>query len=119
MSAYVDDLIEYGGTYRGDGAAQAARVGARNGDRWCHLYADTEEELHAFAQRIGMKRVWAQVSRTGIPHYDLTPRRRVSAVKHGAKALIRRDACMFRRSWRARSATPGASPRPDDKENDR
>lgn len=37
----------------------------------CHLTADTLDELHAFAAKIGLKRSWFQVSKSGIPHYDL------------------------------------------------
>ena len=106
MSAYVDGLIEHGGEYRGTGAAQAARVGARNGDRWCHLYADTEAELHAFAARIGMKRSWAQVSRRGIPHYDLVPGRRAAAVEAGAVELGRTEARRLREHLRPSPSTP-------------
>lgn len=49
-----------------------------------HMIADTEEELHAFAARVGLKRAWAQRSRSGVPHYDLTARRREVAVRLGA-----------------------------------
>jgi hypothetical protein len=101
---YVDDLVRHGAGYRGAGAAQAARVGARNGDRWCHLYADTELELHAFALRLGMRRTWAQVSRSGIPHYDLTPGRRARAVVLGAYELGRREACDLRKKIRDEQA---------------
>jgi hypothetical protein len=97
MPVYVDSLVEYGPAfYRGADAAQTGRVGARNGHQWCHLYADTEAELHAFAVRIGMKRAWAQVSRRGTPHYDLTPGRRAAAVKAGAVELDRHAACALR-----------------------
>ncbi|QWQ39587.1 DUF4031 domain-containing protein [Streptomyces sp. YPW6] len=27
---------------------------------WCHLTADTEDELHAFAARLGLRRSWFQ-----------------------------------------------------------
>ncbi|MFO0801448.1 MAG: DUF4031 domain-containing protein [Gemmataceae bacterium] len=48
----------------------------------CHLAADTLEELHAFAARLGLKRAWFQAGRR--PHYDLTAKRREAAVKAGA-----------------------------------
>lgn len=38
---FVDGLIAYGSSYSGPDAAQAARVGARNGHRWCHLFSCT------------------------------------------------------------------------------
>lgn len=56
------------------------------GRSWCHLVSDTsDEELHAFAASIGMKRAWAQLPpKASTPHYDLTPSRRAAAVKAGA-----------------------------------
>lgn len=55
--------------------------------RWtesCHLYADTLDELHAFAARLGMKRAWFQHKPGRLPHYDLTATRRRQAVRLGA-----------------------------------
>lgn len=54
--------------------------------RWgksCHLVADTLEELHSFADRLGLKASWFQNSHT-IPHYDLTGTKRTKAVRLGA-----------------------------------
>lgn len=59
--------------------------------RWpeaCHLFADTTEELHAFALRLGMRRSWFQDD-PRLPHYDLTPRRRRKALYYGAKEMPR------------------------------
>jgi hypothetical protein len=36
-----------------------------------HLVADTEAELHTFAQSMGLRRTWYQDHATH-PHYDLT-----------------------------------------------
>ena len=86
MPVYVDSLMQHGpGSYHGPGRDQAARVGARNGDWWCHLFADTLDELHAFAERIGLLRSWFQGD-----HYDLTPKRRAAAVAAGALEVDRR-----------------------------
>jgi hypothetical protein len=52
----------------------------------CHLIADTEKELHAFAECIGLKRSWFQEN-SSIDHYDLTASKRVQAVKNGARQL--------------------------------
>lgn len=60
--------------------------------RWpksCHLIADSVDELHVFAQRIGMKRTWFQ-NDSRLPHYDLNENRRRAAVKQGAVELDRR-----------------------------
>lgn len=72
--------------------------------RWpksCHMWADTVEELHAFAARIGMRRQWFQnhPRRKGnpFPHYDLNESRRPRAVRAGAIELDRRAAV---ESWR-------------------
>jgi len=68
MAIYVDRLLNHGWKY------------GKN----CHLTADTEEELLAFAAMLGMKRSWLQVSRSGIQHFDLTAKRRELAVRLGA-----------------------------------
>jgi hypothetical protein len=80
--------------YKGKDAAQASRVGARNGHKWCHLFADAPDcaELHAFARKIGMRREWYQGD-----HYDLTPKKRAAAVRAGAKECTREEAV---RVWR-------------------
>lgn len=61
--------------------------------RWCHMVSDTsEEELHAFAARIGLRRDWAQLRpRASAAHYDLTPRRRALALGLGAVAVTSRE----------------------------
>lgn len=59
--------------------------------RWCHMTADTVEELHLFAEQIGMRRAWFQsdyrpgvLSIRGSWHYDVTAGRRSAAVRAGA-----------------------------------
>lgn len=81
MSCYVDPLFRF--PARG---AQAFRAGAKHGHRWCHLWADSIEELHAMAAKIGMKRAWFQ-DKDGFPHYDLVPTRRAAALRAGAKEM--------------------------------
>ena len=57
----------------------------KKGWRWssyCHMFADTEEELHEFAKRIGMRKEWFQNKK--LPHYDLTAKRRQLALSLGA-----------------------------------
>lgn len=70
--------------------SQAARVGARNGHQWCHMWADSLEELHEMADKVGMKRAWFQ-NKESLPHYDLVPSRRARAIKHGAIEASLRD----------------------------
>lgn len=88
MTIYVDQLEHWGWKLRG-------RI-----VQSCHMFTDSLdlEELHVFAERIGMKRAWFQESRVA-PHYDLTQSRRALAVSLGAIELGRREACAV---WRAR-----------------
>ena len=64
----------------------------------CHLIADTDEELHAFAEKLGMKRTWFQGGKTS--HYDLTQRRRDEAVRLGAVELTRRELALWIKAQR-------------------
>ena len=58
----------------------------RFGMRWCHLTADTAHELHAFAERLGLRRTRFQTKpgRPWTDHYDLPEPRRIEAVALGA-----------------------------------
>jgi hypothetical protein len=99
---YVDALVGYGPGYSGKDAAQAERVGARNGHQWCHLFSDEMDpafpELVAFGLRLGMKRSWFQGD-----HFDLVPSRRAAAVRAGAREVTRSAAvAIWRRTPRAR-----------------
>ncbi len=43
------------------------------GHKWCHMLADSEEELHRFAAMIGVHRLLYQgPPKTSAPHYDIT-----------------------------------------------
>ncbi|MFA6917176.1 MAG: DUF4031 domain-containing protein [Parachlamydiales bacterium] len=53
------------------------------GKRWCHLVADSLEELHDFALRLELKREWFQQN-ASYPHYDLTIELRELALVLGA-----------------------------------
>ena len=79
MTVYVDQLVTY---------HQKAKSGGRyfdSGKQSCHMMADTREELDAMADQIGLRRSWIQYPDNSLlMHYDLTPPKRVSAVKHGA-----------------------------------
>jgi len=65
-----------------------ARVPWR-GRHWCHLVADSLEELHAFARVLGLRRAWFQ-ARASLPHYDVTVETRMVALSHGAHIVDRR-----------------------------
>lgn len=90
MAVYVDKIFLWPADLVKD--SQARRLTLKNGGQWCHMWADTPEELHDLAERIGLKRKWAQ--HENIPHklhYDLTPARRVKALKAGAVESSRRE----------------------------
>ena len=66
-----------------------------NGNRvrtshWCHMMADTLPELLAFAARIGLRRSWLQVKKSGV-HFDLTAGKRRQAVAAGAVEIDMRS----------------------------
>lgn len=74
MSVYVDDAFVAGDWGRWSGGG--------------HLQADTGEELHEFAARLGLRREWFQ-TKPGRPekdHYDLTRPLREQAIAFGAVA---------------------------------
>lgn len=84
MAVYVDKLRDWGW-----------KLGPS-----CHLIADTNEELHQFAARLGLKRSWFQAKASG-PHYDLTAGRRARAVELGAVELDDRPFHAILKAWRA------------------
>lgn len=60
---------------------------------WYHLTADTTEELHEFAEKIGLKRSWFQKGKQPwLDHYDVTSYMRIAAIDNGAKAISWRRA---------------------------
>lgn len=86
MTVYVDQLRTY----------RVVRGQARRWGRdWCHLWSDVDdEELHAFAKRIGLLRKWFRPHRV-LNHYDLARSRRdraliVGAVEVNIKKYLRR-----------------------------
>jgi Protein of unknown function (DUF4031) len=92
MAVYVDDCFVRGdwGFWSGGG----------------HLQADTPEELHEFAARLGLKRAWFQ-TRPGQPekdHYDLNRVLRERALELGA--IDERSGGAARRSLARRQRLP-------------
>lgn len=105
MTVYVDDMRL---------PAKVGRIQAR----WSHLTTDgPDEELHAFAARIGLRRSWFQDDPDPLfRHYDVTDTKRRAAIAAGAVAESWRDT--GRRIHAARQARaagqppPAAAPRP-------
>lgn len=71
MAVYVDDAVTLW-----------------RGRRWAHLMADSLEELHAFAARLGLPRHAFQDKTSGA-HYDVSAEMREQAVALGAVAISR------------------------------
>ena len=74
---------------------------ARNNFRgmiMCHMLADTIEELHAMADKLGLKRQWFQSG--NIPHYDLSLSKRREAIKHGVQILDGKQIIQLIKKWR-------------------
>lgn len=83
MTVYVDEIRDW---------TLIAKARGLRHTHWCHLTADSEEELHQFAARLGLRRSWYQ--RKGPTdyrwHYDVTPPKRAQAVRLGAQEVDRR-----------------------------
>lgn len=81
MTVYVDDMnVEYSGM------------------RMFHMIADTDEELHAMADRIGVARRHFQKAGTAQRHYDICLSKRKLAVAAGAIEITwRQTGAMTRR----------------------
>lgn len=95
MTIYVDELISYGQQSKPGGERYFG-----NGKQSCHLTCDGNlEELHRFAESIGLRRAWFQ--RSSIPHYDLTPNKRALAVRSGAEEVSTVEAIKHLRAAQA------------------
>jgi hypothetical protein len=99
MTVYLDDW------------RQPARLGPVD-DRWSHLVADSDEELHAFAAQMGMKREWFQhrVGRPHQAHYDLPERARHRALALGAVPVTWRQVGRMMRERRTGQALAAETP---------
>lgn len=94
MAVYVDDAFLHGDWGRWTGGG--------------HLQADSREELHAFAESMGLRRAWFQ-TKPGRPdhdHYDLTAEARRRALELGAIPEGWRDGARRRLAVRRARAAP-------------
>lgn len=63
------------------------------GKQWCHLMADSLEELHAFAKVVGIdSRLFHRSA--SYPHYDITLEMRILVIAYGAIDADRRTIIM-------------------------
>ncbi len=72
------------------------------GREWSHMIADTTEELHAFAARLGLahRRFHHKPSRPWQDHYDVPEAKRREAIRLGAKPITCREAAHMLRAKR-------------------
>lgn len=80
MAVYVDESFE---------ATPENAQARRHGTSWCHMIADTDEELHAIARKLGLKHSYFQHD-PRCPwrnHYDLVPSKRRKAIELGAVSI--------------------------------
>lgn len=73
MAVFVDDMHKY-------------PMGKFRRMKMSHMIADTEAELHAMADGIGVARRWYQGD-----HYDICLSMRAKAVRLGAKEITRQE----------------------------
>lgn len=71
MAVYVDDMYLFP-------MGQFGRM------KMSHMVADTDEELHAMADKIGVARKWWQAPPRHDSHYDIALTKRSEAILHGA-----------------------------------
>ena len=80
MAVYVDDM-------------HTSLLGKYHTIQVCHMLADSDDELHAMAERIGVDRRWGQSADKGSgSHYDLPSSHRDLAVQCGAIEITMQQA---------------------------
>lgn len=91
MTVYVDDMYT-----SSMGEFKCGRIVYK----MSHMIADTDEELHAMADKIVVQRKWFQKPGTAGRHYDITMTMRVKAVAAGAVEITMRQAARMCRNRR-------------------
>jgi hypothetical protein len=79
---YVDYIIDWG---------ELATEKGLKWTKWCHLIADTHEELMDMAGKLKLKPEWIQKPGTREEHFDLIPTKRTLAIKYGALPISNRE----------------------------
>lgn len=93
MTVYVDNMHEL----------PMGRFGRM---KMSHMVADTLDELHAMADKIGVSRRWYQgPPKTRHPHYDIAMSKRAMAVAAGAVEVDIRAVPDIARACLAKEAT--------------
>jgi hypothetical protein len=92
MAVYVDDMHQ-------------SALGSFGRMKMCHMIADTDEELHAMADKIGVARRWHQKPpKASASHYDICTSKRAMAIRAGAVEITLRQAAMMCRNRRRTGA---------------
>jgi len=94
MAVYVDDAVTLW-----------------RGHRWAHLMADSLDELHDFAARLGLRREKFQDKTSGA-HYDVPASVREDALRLGAVAISRHHDRALVRAVIARAKAQGRGEAP-------
>lgn len=89
MAVYVDDMYTH-------------PMGKFRRMKMSHMIADTEEELHEMAGKIGVARRWYQDR-----HYDVCMEKRELAIGFGAVPVTMRELAIIRLKAKAACKEPG------------
>lgn len=87
-AVFVDDMYRY-------------PTGQFHRMKMSHMIADTEEELHVMADKIGIARKWYQGD-----HYDISMTKRQLAIRYGAVPITWRKLGQMTRDRRRKAARP-------------
>lgn len=90
MTVYVDDMY-------------TVAMGRFGRMKMSHMIADTDDELHAMAAKIGVARKWFQRD-----HYDIAMSKRETAISLGARAITMRQLAYM--SMNRRNGYPMGTP---------
>lgn len=79
------------------------------GRQWCHLLADSIEELHEFAASVGLSRhAFHRTAR--IPHYDISAKQRFLVLAQGVQSVTVRQGILLCRHLASPKTTARAKP---------
>jgi hypothetical protein len=100
MTVYVDDAFI-------PAKVRSGRI--THDSKWCHLTADSTEELVQFAVGLGLQARYLQYPGTWKEHFDVTEPKRRLAVSKGAVEVSYREHVMKMAERRLREPPPGAA----------
>lgn len=95
MAVYVDPPFH---------AIPEAAQAKRHGTRWCHMIADSTDELLLMIARLWLKPGYIRDGGTHREHVDLIPSKRAQAVRYGAVEITGRELVQKMEAKRAAEA---------------